>query len=104
MMSVFKNAGAAMVPLAAFLGGGTPAAEAKIVCKEGYQVVQGSALATPYCQDNLVAAVARANGINVSDAEIRNNPNLKRHVCSLVGRDIRIYQACIDSFSGRRGF
>ena len=83
---------------------GAPTADAKIACKNGYQMVQGSPLATPYCQDNLVAEAARSRGIRVSDAEIRSNPNTKRHVCLMVGRDIRIQQACIDSYSGRRGF
>lgn len=104
MTSYCKPVVAAAVALSAAVLAGAPAAEAKIACRNGYQIVEGTALATPYCQDNLVAAVARENGIRVSDAEIRNNPNLKRHVCSMVGRDIRIYQACIDTFSGRRGF
>ena len=33
-------------------------AEAKIVCVKGYQIVNGSPIATPYCQDTLVAQVA----------------------------------------------
>ncbi len=80
-------------------------AEAKIACNKGYQMVSGQPIATPYCQDNYVGEVARAYGIRVSDAEIRNNPNTKRNVCAHVGRDNRIYIACIDAnMSGRRGF
>jgi len=52
-----------------------------------------------------VAKVAREHGVKVSAAEIRNNPNLKRNVCQHVGRDNRIYIACIDANSaGRRPF
>ena len=79
-------------------------AEARIACQNGYQMVNGSALATPYCQDNLVGAVARQYGIKVSDEEIRNNPNTKRYVCQMIGRDNRTYQACINSYGVRRGF
>jgi len=90
------------VPLLAF----APAlADARIKCIDGFQIVSGSRIATPYCQDKLVAQVAREHGMKVSEAEIRNNPNYKRHICQFVGRDIRIYQACIDANSfGRRPF
>ena len=69
-------------------------AAATIKCLNGYQVVDGAMLSTPYCRDNLVAAVARQYGVNAPDAKIRNNPNFKRHVCRLVGQDIRIKEAC----------
>lgn len=76
---------------------------AKIKCLGGNQLVSGSLIATPYCQDELVAHVAREHGMKVSAAAIRNNPNLKRNVCQFVGRDNRIYIACIDANSvGRR--
>ncbi|MGD9869332.1 MAG: hypothetical protein AB7U38_15190 [Hyphomicrobiales bacterium] len=72
---------------------------------DGYQIVSGSPIATPYCQDELVAVVAREYGMKVSAAAIRNNPNLKRNVCQHIGRDNRIYVACIDANSvGRRPF
>ncbi len=80
-------------------------ADAKINCKNGFQVVQGNLLATPYCQEEQLARVAQSYGLSVSFAEIRNNPNTKRHVCALIGRDIRVQQTCIDSnITGRRGF
>ncbi len=80
-------------------------AEAAIKCVAGNQVVNGSLIATPYCQDALVAQVAQQYGMKVSAAAIRDNPNLKRNVCQFVGRDNRIYIACIDANSvGRRGF
>ncbi len=80
-------------------------AEARIKCVDGNQIVNGSPIATPYCQDEMVARVARERGLKVSAAEIRNNPNLKRNVCQHVGRDNRIFIACIDANSaGRRPF
>ncbi|MGE0024978.1 MAG: hypothetical protein AB7S70_15250 [Hyphomicrobium sp.] len=87
------------------LAGGAGPAEARIKCVDGYQIVSGSPIATPYCQDELVAIVAREYGMKVSAAAIRNNPNLKRNVCQHIGRDNRIYIACIDANSvGRRPF
>lgn len=79
-------------------------AEAKIACNKGFQSVSGQPVATPYCQDSYVGEVARAYGIKVTDAAIRENPNLKRHVCQQIGRDNRVYLACLDANSnGRRG-
>lgn len=91
------------LPLA-FIASAAPA-EARIRCVDGFQIVNGSPIATPYCQDELVAQVARERGMKVSAAAIRNNPNLKRNVCAFVGRDNRIHIACIDANSvGRRPF
>jgi len=81
----------------------TTGADAAIVCRDGFQLVQGNLLATPYCQDALVAAVARERGFKVSAHEIRWNPNLKRHVCQFIGRDIRVSVACTDANSIGRG-
>ncbi len=80
-------------------------AMAKIACtRDGFQIVQGNLLATPYCQDQLLARVAREYGLRVSDAEVRNNPNSKRRICRFVGRDIRVQPTCAETNYGRRGF
>ncbi len=80
-------------------------AEARIKCVNGNQIVQGAPLATPYCQDELVAQVAREHGMKVSGSAVRKNPHVKRDVCRFVGRDIRIQLACADANSmGRRRF
>jgi hypothetical protein len=93
------------VSLASLSGIAVRPAEAAIKCVNGYQIVSGSPIATPYCQDALVAEVAQQYGMKVSAAQIRNNPNLKRNVCQYVGRDNRVHIACIDANSvGRRGF
>ena len=94
-----------LVALSLITVAGAAPAEARIACVNGNQIVNGYPLATPYCQDELVAQVAREHGMKVTASAVRNNPNLKRNVCQFVGRDIRIYQACIDANSvGRRGF
>ena len=69
-------------------------ASARIECSNGFQRVDGAMLSTPYCRDNLVAAGAREYGVDAPDAKIRNNPNFKRHVCRLIGQDIRIKESC----------
>jgi hypothetical protein len=78
-------------------------ASATIKCSNGFQRVGGALLSTPYCRDNLVAAVAREYGIDAPDVRVRNNPNFKRHVCRFVGQDIRIKEACDEVNPNGRG-
>ena len=67
-----------------------------IECRGEYQVVQGQLLATPYCQDNYLAKVAREYGSRVSAREIRNNPNTKADVCRFMGHDSRVSHMCME--------
>ena len=95
----------AIVLAALAVVGSAVTAEAAIQCNNGAQLVSGSYIITPYCQDKLLAQVARQYGSRVSFAEIRDNPNTKRHVCRLVGRDIRVYENCQTvNPNGRSGF
>ena len=71
-----------------------PAAAAIHCTPDGYQIVQGQPLSTPYCQDALLATVARQYGMKASAGSIRQNPNYKREVCRLVGQDIRVQSTC----------
>ncbi len=95
----------AIILAAAVVAVSTVSAQAAIQCRNGTQLVSGSYIFTPYCQDKLLAQVARQYGSRVSFAEIRDNPNTKRHVCRFVGRDIRVYENCqtVNPY-GRRGF
>ena len=105
--SISKGAFPGLLALGAALSlfAWAPPADARIKCVNGNQIVQGTPLATPYCQDELVAQVARERGMKVSGLAVRNNPHVKRDVCRFVGRDIRIQLACIDANSmGRRRF
>jgi hypothetical protein len=76
------------------------AAQARIVCHEGFQTVNGQEISTPYCNDNYVAEVARLRGLKVSNEEVRNNPAAKDEVCRKIGGDIRIQHYC-NTDSGR---
>jgi hypothetical protein len=71
----------------AFTACGVPAI-ARIVCRDGFQVVNGREISTPNCNDNYLAAVARQYGVKATDEEVRNNPSLKDRICRLAGSDI----------------
>jgi hypothetical protein len=93
---------AALTALALGLAIGGPAYA--IDCQQGFQRVQGNLIATPYCQDEYLAIVARQFGVKASADRIRNNPSYKREVCAIAGRDIRVQTACLyDNAPGRGG-
>ncbi|MGQ0671958.1 MAG: hypothetical protein ACT4N2_03640 [Hyphomicrobium sp.] len=80
-------------------------ATARIKCSNGFQMVRGVSLATPYCQDELVAIVARGYGFRTTPSAIRSNTSHKRQVCQIVGADNQVRHACVDTDgAGRRGF
>ena len=81
------------------------AGPAAIKCNGSFQVIEGRGeIATPYCEDNHLAQVAREHGINVTDNAIRQNPNLKQDICIVVGSDIRVTQACMGLMPEDDGF
>jgi hypothetical protein len=71
----------------------TPVA-AGIVCKDGFQSVDGSEISTPYCQDELLAQVARNRGMRVTGAAIRSDPQVKEDACRLASSDFRMQDHC----------
>ena len=103
MLSKFAiNIAAATTALALL----SPAVEARprgIQCRGGAQLVAGSYITTPFCQDELLASVARGYGMRASADRIRYNPNYKREVCRLVGQDIRVSDHCHNEVPGFRG-
>jgi len=104
-MKVFARAATAtaIVSALAFVSAPAHRAQARIACDGPYQIVQGSALATPYCEDAYLAAVARGYGIRISDVAVRQNPNIKAEVCRAVGHDNRVRQICAGYLPGDRG-
>lgn len=85
-------AGAAVLLLA---GTASQPARAAIHCEGPSQVVNGSLITTPYCEDNYLAYVARRfYGIQVSDYTIRQNPSAKAEVCQQIGHDNRVNNNC----------
>ena len=67
---------------------------AAIKCQDGSQLIQGNWMATPYCQDALLAQVANQRGFKTSFAAIRNNPNHKKELCRFLFSDIRVQMTC----------
>ena len=84
--------GLSSAALAALLAAGLAAASAAQVRSE--RKCDGQAWNTPYCQDKLLAEVARSYGVRVTDLEIRTNPNRKLEMCRFIGHDPRVYHAC----------
>jgi hypothetical protein len=72
----------------------SPAA-ARIECRGNFQVSKKYGLiATPYCQEEEIARVARSYGFKVTGAEVRNNPLKKVYLCQTIGDDIRLKGSC----------
>jgi hypothetical protein len=69
-------------------------AAARIECDGNYQIIKGQPHATPYCQDENLAQVARSYGLRVSGSTMRNSPSEKQRVCAFLGTDIRVREAC----------
>jgi hypothetical protein len=77
-------------------------AAAKIQCRDNFQVTKYGLISTPYCEELQIARVARSYGFNVSDAEVRNNPNTKVYLCQVIGNDNRLKGSC-GAYSEPRG-
>jgi hypothetical protein len=76
------------------IGLATVPAEARIRCNGNYQIVDGNQIATPYCQDENLARVAREYGMRVSGSQIRASESKKAEACRLAGNDNRVSVAC----------
>jgi hypothetical protein len=79
----------ALFPLVAALP-----AEARIECRDNFQVTKHGLISTPYCEEKQIARVARSYGYGVTDADVRNNPNTKVWLCQIIGNDIRLKGSC----------
>lgn len=79
----------AAILLAAMLT--TPAA-ARIQCHGNFQVTKYGLIATPYCEEEQIAFVARSYGQSVS--QVRKNPLMKVYLCQTLGYDSRLKGSC----------
>lgn len=103
MNAKFAATIAAAASAVALLTPGAEAGSRGIRCQGGAQLVAGSYISTPYCQDALLASVARGYGMRASADRIRYNPNYKREVCRFVGHDIRVSEHCLNEAPSLRG-
>lgn len=81
----------------------TPAANAAIVCKDGFQNSNGNWISTPYCNDAHLAQIARKLGVKVSDSEVRNNPAKKYEICRFIGGAGEGSEYCPDEGGSDKG-
>jgi hypothetical protein len=71
----------------------SPAA-ARIECRGNFQITQHGPIATPYCEEEEIARVARSYGMRVTGAEIHRNPLKKVYLCQTIGGDSRLRGSC----------
>jgi hypothetical protein len=74
-----------------------------IKCSGSFQVqANGNHIATPYCQDNYLAQVAREYNITTHADRIRSSLTEKNSVCGVLRFDIRVQDSCVPG--GATGF
>jgi hypothetical protein len=72
-------------------GGG---ADAAIVCDGNFQVVNGTAIGTPYCRELTLAKVARSYGFTVTLEAVRYSESTRSQLCHAIGYDNRVQDIC----------
>jgi len=105
-MKLVKNTFMALgLSTIAFTALQTPAeAGSGIRCSGPYQLVKGiGKIASPYCEDNYLARVARSRGMKVSSRAVRLNPFAKQEACDIAGHDIRVSGICSGQRDGSYG-
>ena len=69
-------------------------AEARIQCKGNFQVTKYGLIATPYCEEQQIAAVAQSYGVRVTADQVRRDPMAKVKLCYRFGGDVRLKGSC----------
>jgi hypothetical protein len=69
-------------------------AAARIQCRGNFQITKYGPIATPYCEEEQIAFVARSYGMNVTGAQVRNDPLKKVYLCQTIGYDSRLKGSC----------
>jgi hypothetical protein len=72
----------------------TAPAAARIQCHGNFQVTKYGLIATPYCEEEQIAYVARSYGQKVTGSQVRNDPLLKVYLCQTIGYDNRLKGSC----------
>jgi hypothetical protein len=72
----------------------TSSSLARVECKGDFQVTKYGLIATPWCEEENIAVVARSYGWTVTGSEVRKNPLKKVYICQVLGRDIRLKGSC----------
>jgi hypothetical protein len=69
-------------------------AAARIQCRGNFQITKYGPIATPYCEEEQIAFVARSYGVRVTGAQVRNDPLTKVYLCQTLGYDSRLKGSC----------
>jgi hypothetical protein len=72
----------------------TAPAEARIECRGNFQVTKYGLIATPYCEEEQIAFVARSYGSKVTGAQVHSDPLTKVYLCQTIGYDWRLKGSC----------
>ncbi|MGH6831705.1 MAG: hypothetical protein ACRECM_01575 [Methyloceanibacter sp.] len=72
----------------------TSPAAARIECRGNFQVTKYGLIATPYCEEEQIAHVARSYGMRVTGAEVHKNPLKKVYLCQTIVSDSRLKGSC----------
>jgi hypothetical protein len=59
-----------------------------------FQVTKYGMIATPYCEEEQIAFVARSYGSKVTAAQVHNDPLTKVYLCQTIGYDQRLKGSC----------
>jgi hypothetical protein len=91
-MSKAWLAGGAVAALGAFAT--ADPASARIECRGNFQMTKYGPIATPYCEEEQIAIVARTYGFKVTGSQVRNDPLKKVYLCQVIGGDVRLKGSC----------
>ena len=69
-------------------------AHARIQCQGNFQITKYGPVATPYCEEEQIARVARSYGWKVTASEVHKNPLKKVYICQILGGDTRLKGSC----------
>jgi len=95
MRPMNANIGLAGVAGAIFLAfAASGPAEARMQCKGSFQVTKYGLIATPYCEEQQIAAVAQSYGVRVTADQVRRDPLTKVKLCYRFGGDVRLKGSC----------
>jgi hypothetical protein len=81
----------------------TPAT-ARIECRGNFQVSKYGLIATPYCEEENIARVARTYGFKVTGTQVRKDPLKKVYLCQIIGGDTRLKGSCAGYSPDAYGF
>ena len=66
----------------------------RATARGNFQITNYGSIATPYCEEEQIAIVARDYGWNVSASEVHNDALKKIYVCQALGNDQRLKGSC----------